>query len=76
MGKYKRKAIQTDLGTFRHNKAYPGIIKAYSGIHKTLCKPGIFRAMVYPEPRHIQNQKYIQNPRILRTLAYSKSEAY
>ena len=27
MGKRKTKAIQTDLGTFRHNQAYPGIIQ-------------------------------------------------
>ena len=30
MGKCKTKVIQTDLGTFRHNQAYPGIIQAYS----------------------------------------------
>ena len=30
MGKCKTKAIQTDLATFRHNQAYPGIIQAYS----------------------------------------------
>ena len=35
-----KKAAQTDLDTFRHNQAYPGIIQAYSK----------FRAMVYPEP--------------------------
>ena len=29
MGKCKIKAVQTDLGTFRHNQAYPGIIQAY-----------------------------------------------
>ena len=50
MGKCKTKAIQTDLGTFRHNQAYPGIIQAYSGIFKTLCNPGILRTVVYPEP--------------------------
>ena len=27
MGKQKTKDIQTDLGTFRHNQAYPGIIQ-------------------------------------------------
>ena len=32
MGKSKAKAIQTDLGTFRHNLVYPEIIQAYSGI--------------------------------------------
>ena len=87
MGKCKTKAIQTDLGTFRHNQSYPGIIQAYSSICKTLCNPGIFGSVVYPELWHIQNKKhnynpdtfitlYIQNPRILRKLAYSKSEAY
>ena len=30
MGKGKSKAMQTDLGTFRHNQAYPGIIQVYS----------------------------------------------
>ena len=27
MGKQKTKFIQTDLGTFRYNQAYPGIIQ-------------------------------------------------
>ena len=30
MSKCEAKAIQTDLGTFRHNEAYLGIIQAYS----------------------------------------------
>ena len=47
MGKCKIKAIQTDLGTFRHNQAYPGIIQ---NIFKTLCNRGIFRAVLYPVP--------------------------
>ena len=47
MGKCKIKAIQTDLDTFRHNQAYPGIIK---NIFKTLCNRGIFRAVLYPVP--------------------------
>ena len=90
MGECKTKAIQTNIGTFRHNQAYPGIIQAYSGIFRTLCYPDIFKTVVYPEPWHIQNQKHIQNPGIftilvyseprctgiLRTLAYSKPEAY
>ena len=41
MGKCKTKAIQTDLGTFRDNQAYPGIIQAYS-------KPCV--TLVYLEP--------------------------
>ena len=50
MGKCKTKAIQRDLGTFRHNQAYPAIIQTYSGIFRTLYIPGIFRTVVYPEP--------------------------
>ena len=50
MGKSKTKAIQADLGTFRQNQQYPGIIQTYSSIFKTLCNPGIFRTVVYPEP--------------------------
>ena len=49
MGKCKTKAIKADLGTFRHNKAYAGIIQAYSDILKTLYNPDIFRAVVYSE---------------------------
>ena len=29
MGRCKAKAIQTNLGTFRHNQTHPGIIQAY-----------------------------------------------
>ena len=61
MSKCKTKAIQTDLGTFKHNQVYPGIIRVYSGIFRTLCYPDIFKTVVYPEPWHIQNQKHIQN---------------
>ena len=50
MGKQKTKDIQTDLGTFRHNQAYPGIIQAYSGTFRTLCYPDMFKTVVYPEP--------------------------
>ena len=76
MGKSKAKAIQADLGIFRHNLVYPEIIQAYSGIFKYLCNPEIFRTrsifrnMVYSQPW------YIQNPRMFRMLLYSKSEAY
>ena len=87
MGKCKIKVIEIDLGTFKHNQAYPGIIQAYPGIFKTLCNPGIFRTVLYSESWYVENQKHIQNPgiftslvysepRIFRTLAYSKSEAY
>lgn len=49
MGEFKTKAIQRDLGTFRNNQAYLGIVQAYSGILRTLCTPGIFRTVVYSE---------------------------
>ena len=61
MGKCKTKAIQKDLGTFKQNQAYPGIILAYS-------KPCV--TLVYLQPW------YIQNPGIFRNLAYSKSKGY
>ena len=47
MGKRKTKAIQADLGIFRHKQAYPGIIQAYSGILRALCNCGIFRTVVF-----------------------------
>ena len=34
MSECKAKAIQTNLGTFRHNQTYPEIIQAYSGIFR------------------------------------------
>ena len=71
MSKCKTKAIQTDLGKFRYNRPYPGIIQPYSGIFGTLCNPGI-------EPWYIQNpdvfryRKHIQNPGIFTTPIYSE----
>ena len=67
MGECKAKAIQTALGAFRHNQAYPGItrhIYAYS-------KPGV--TLAYLEPWYIQNsdiqkQKYSENPSIFATM--------
>ena len=50
MVKCEKRAIQTYLGTFRHNQAYPGIIQVYSGILRIIWNPGIFRTVVYPEP--------------------------
>ena len=50
MTECKIKSIQTNLGTFRHNQTYPGIIQAYSDIFITLSCPGIFKTVVYPEP--------------------------
>ena len=82
MGEYKAKAIQTNLGSFRRNQIYPGIMQAYSGIFRTLCHPDIFyncgisRTLTYSEPEAYSEPCYIQNPAIFRTLAYSKFEAY
>ena len=70
MGKCKINAIQTDLGTFRHNQAYAGIIQAYSDIFETLHNPVIFRTVEYPEPLHIQN------PGIFRTPKYTSYKLY
>ena len=47
--KKKKKTIQTNLGTFIQNQAYPGIIQVYTGIFKTLCNPDIFRTVVFQE---------------------------
>ena len=58
MGKCETKAIQTDLGTFRHNQAYPGIIQPYS-------EPCVTLTQLEPW--------YIQNPDLFRTLAYSQA---
>ena len=74
MGKCKTKTIQTDLGTFRYNQVYPGIIQAHLKPFVTLAylepwyiqKPGvfkirnIFRTLVYSELWHIQNPKLVQ----------------
>ena len=74
----------------RHNQTNSGIIQTYSepcvtlayyelwyiqnpGIFKTR---GIFRALVYPKPWHIQNQRHIQKPGLFRTLGCSEPEAY
>ena len=76
MGKCKTKAIQTDLGTFRHNQAYPGIIQAYSGIFKTLCNPGIFRTVAYSETPYIQNVGILKLRGIFRTLSNIYDEAF
>ena len=73
MGKCKAKAIQTDLGTFRHNQAYPGIIQACSGTFKALCDPGIIRTVIYPELWHIQNQRHIQNSGIFKIQSIFKT---
>ena len=77
MGECKTKAIQTNLGTFRHNQTYPGIIQAYSGIFRTLCYPDIFyncgisRTLTYSEPEAYSEPWHIHNPGIVRNSVYS-----
>ena len=75
MGECKTKAIQTDLGTFRHNQAYskPCVNLAYSelwyiqnpGIFKTR---NIFRTLVYLEPRSIENSGIFKTQGLLKHL--------
>ena len=72
MNECKTKAIKANLGTFRHNQIHPGIIQAYPSIFRTLSYPDIFKTVVYTEPKHIQNQKLIQNHGIFTTLLYSE----
>ena len=61
MGKRKTKAIQIDLGTVRQNQVYskPCVNLAYSELwyiqNPDICKT---------------NSEHIQNPGILKTLAY------
>ena len=63
MGKCKTKAIQADLGIFRHILANLGIIQAYSELCVTL---------VYSELWYIQNLGIFKTKSIFRTLVYSK----
>ena len=62
MGKCKTKAIQKDLGTSRHNQAYPGIIQVYS-------KPSV--TLTYLESWYFQKPDISKTTNILRTLVYS-----
>ena len=56
MGKCKTKAIQTDLGTLRHNQVY--------------SKPCV--NLTYSEPWYIQNPDIFKTRNIFRTLVYSE----
>ena len=75
MGKCKAKAIQTDLGTFRHSQAYskPYVNLACSepwyiqnpDIFKTR---NIFQTLVYSEPRYIENSGIFKTQGLFRHL--------
>ena len=67
MGKCKTKSIQTGLGTFRHNQAYPGIIQTYSRI---------FRTLKLLEPWYIHNPDIIRIKSIFRTLVIFTTLVY
>ena len=62
MGKCKTKAIQTDLGTSRHNQAYPGIIQVY-------LKPSV--TLTFLESWYFRKPDIFKTTNILRTLVYS-----
>ena len=62
-----KKAIQTDLGTFSYNQAYPGIIQVYSQAYSKSCV-----TLAYLEPWYIQNPDIFRTGSIFRTLAYSQ----
>ena len=74
MGECKAKAIQTNLGIFRHNRTYPEIIQAYSDLFRTLCYPHIFYnycisiPLTYSKPEAYPEPWYIENPNKFRTL--------
>ena len=63
----KKKAIQVNLGTFRHNQTYPRVVQAYSDIFRTLCYPDIFKncgirtRSIFRIPLH-SKRWHIQNP--------------
>ena len=75
----KTKAIQTDLGIFRHippylgksryNQAYSGIFRNYSGIFWTLFNPGIgiFKTRGIFKTLVYPKLWHIQNPGLFRT---------
>ena len=76
MDECKTKAIQTNLGTFRHNQTYPGIIQAYLEhcfslkFHTYNC--GISRTLTFSEPEAYSEPRHIHNPGIFRTPIYSE----
>ena len=69
MGKCKTKAIQTDLGTFRHDQAYskPCVILAYSE-QWYIQNPDIFKTLVYSGPRCIENSGIFKAQGLFRHL--------
>ena len=65
-GKYKVKAIKTDLGTFRYNQANLALFRHIQN-QKHIPDPDvhnrfIFKTPVFSERLYIQNLGHIQNP--------------
>ena len=65
---YVYKCIYIYLGPFKHNQAYPRLIRAYSGIFRHI------RTMLYLESCHILNHKHIQNSGTFIILVYSEPQ--
>ena len=79
----KTKAIQIDLGTFRHNDAYakPCVTLAYLEPWyiqnpDTFRTRSIFRTQVYSEPQYIQNAGIFKIRGIFRTLPTSTMKRF
>ena len=78
MGKCETKAIQTDSGTFRHNKAYSKIcVNLACSEPWYIESPDIFktrnicRTLVYSEPRYTENSGIFKNQGLFRHLRWS-----
>ena len=68
-----KKVIQADLGIFTNIQGYSGKFRqtqtqAFSGIIQAYSEPCV--TLAYSESWHTQNQVYIQNSGIPKSLAY------
>ena len=61
MGKFKTKAIQIDLGTFRHTQAYSKPCVTLASL-----EPWYIPAQTYSEPEAYSEPPYIQNAVIFK----------
>ena len=71
MEKCKTKTIQTGLDTFRHNQAY---LKNY--VNRAYTQPCYIQNPEIFKTRNTFRTWFIQNPGVMKTLAYSKPKAY
>ena len=75
MGECKTKAIQTNLGTFRHNQTYPGIIWAYLEPFVALTYLKLWYIQnpdIYLEPEAYSKPRHIYNSGTFRTQLHSE----